>query len=332
MNHKIEGGIPIKNKFKEFIKRLFVAFLFILSIVLPVMVSYTIVSAKATSGTIYKPSKTITEDRIETLEAEGVDTKVGILLMGLDNDEIRDIGSTRADSLIYMVYDGERKELKMVSLPRDIYTDIYDGNGGTTHKAKINSAYTINEVDSTIETFKHYLKVPVDYYASVNFISFVQIIDAIGGITLDVPYDINKGFEKDNSGELLIPKGRQKLNGEEALIFSRIRKVDDDIQRGNRQQEVIKETIKSLLSINSLIKYKELLEVVEGNVETNLTFENLISLAGNMLYGFNLESLKYEWNIDTLPDGQSIVHMEETSYNELRTNILDAFNIEEYTP
>ena len=145
--------------------------------------------------------------------------------MGVDNDAEREkkehLDTTRADSLIYMVYDGENKKIDMVSLPRDIWTNIYDGTGNRTvvNTAKINSAFAIGEEDATIETVQNYLNLPIDYYVNINFTSFEKIIDAIGGVTVDVPYDINEKYTSDNSGKTLIPKGRQSLNGEQALIL-----------------------------------------------------------------------------------------------------------------
>ena len=320
------ASVPKDSTPVKILKGVVIAFFMVVSVVVPAFMSYSFISARATADVVYKPSKVTTQQKIETLKAEGLDTKIGILLLGLDNDSERNIGSTRADSMIYVAYDGENKEMEMISLPRDIYTDIYDGEGNVITTGKINSAYAYNGLDATIETFQNYMQLPVDYYATVNFISFKQIIDAVGGVTVEVPYNINSKFESDNSGELLIPQGTQHLNGEQALIFARIRKVDDDIERGNRQQEVILATIKSMLEINSISKYQEILNVVEGNVETNLTFSNLTSLAGNMIYGFDMNSLKYEWSSEYVGQ-ESVVNMNPDSYNEIRNQLLERLGL-----
>ncbi|KAF1305060.1 LCP family protein [Enterococcus saccharolyticus] len=286
----------------------------------------TFSATKNSIDDMYKFSKSTSKNKIETLKKDGAETKISILLMGLDNDSERNLGSTRTDSLIYLVYDGEAKEIQMVAIPRDIYTNIYDENGNIQFQSKINSAYTLNEEDSTIETVKNYLDLPVDYFATVNFISFKQIIDAVGGIEVDVPYDINEKYTTDNSGKVLIPKGKQHLNGEQALIFSRIRKVDDDIQRGNRQQEVIKATIKETLSINSIAKYQEILDSVRGNVRTNLTFDNLTSLAGNMLEGFEIKTNTFEWYDEYIGD-ESVIFIKDESYQQIRNQLLTSLGL-----
>ncbi len=214
----------------------------------------------------------------------------------------------------------------MVSLPRDIWTNIYDGTGTGTiaATAKINSAFTIGEEDATIETVQNYLQLPIDYYVNVNFTSFEKIIDAIGGITVDVPYDINKKYTSDNTGETLIPEGRQLLNGEQALIFARIRKMDTDVDRGNRQQEVIEAAIHQALKINNVTKYQEILDSVSEDVNTNFKFEDLVSLAGNMLSGFDIQKHTFEWYDGESYDGQSIVYIQDYSYNEIRNDMLKA--------
>lgn len=284
------------------------------------------ISAKNTVQKTYKDSNVTTVNKIETLKASNSDTKISILLMGLDNDSERNIEGTRSDSIIYMVYDGSNKNIEMVSIPRDIWTDIYDGEGNIVDQNKINSAYNWNEEDSMIETVKNYLDLPVDYFATVNFISFKEIIDAVGGIDVDVPYDINSEYTKDNSGSLLIPEGKQHLNGEQALVFSRIRKVDSDIDRGNRQQEVIKATIDQTLKINSLTKYKDILNTVEDNVSTNLTFDNLVGLAGGMLGGFNINSNTFDWEGGYIGD-QSVVYIKEDSFKDIRNKMLTSLDL-----
>ena len=321
-----------RNKKMNWIKKTIITLLFLISAIVPILISYTFVTTKNSVDNMFKESKaTTTQNKIETLKADGSETKVSILLMGLDNDSERNLDSTRSDSLIYIVYDGENKQLQMVSLPRDIYTDIYDGKGNIVNQGKINSAYSVNEEDSTIETVSNFLDLPVDYYVTVNFISFKKIIDAVGGIDVNVPYNINSEYANDNSGDLLIPEGNQHLNGEQALIFSRIRKVDDDIQRGNRQQEVIKATIKSALSINSISKYQDILKAVDGNIKTNLTFNNLTQLAGNMLNNFEINTNTFEWSSGYVGDA-SVVYIDQNSYSDIRNILLQSLGLpDDYT-
>ncbi len=131
---------------------------------------YTYYAAKNSVDKMFKESAVIksNKEKDNSLKSANVDSKFGILLMGVDNDAEREkkehLDTTRADSLIYMVYDGENKKIDMVSLPRDIWTNIYDGtgNGTVVNTAKINSAFAIGEEDATIETVQNYLNLPID--------------------------------------------------------------------------------------------------------------------------------------------------------------------------
>ena len=315
-------------------KRVIIGGIFLFAIAgIVLFAGYTYYAAKNSVDKMFKESAVISSNKSKqdnSLKASDVNSKFGILLMGVDNDAEREktehLDSARTDSLIYMVYDGENKKIDMVSLPRDIWTNIYDGTGTETiaATAKINSAFTIGEEDATIETVQNYLQLPIDYYVNINFTSFEKIIDAIGGITVDVPYDINKKYTSDNTGETLIPEGRQLLNGEQALIFARIRKMDTDVDRGNRQQEVIEAAIHQALKINNVTKYQEILDSVSEDVNTNFKFEDLVSLAGNMLSGFDIQKHTFEWYDDVSYDGQSIVYIQDYSYNEIRNDMLKA--------
>ncbi|EGC69558.1 cell envelope-like function transcriptional attenuator common domain protein [Enterococcus casseliflavus ATCC 12755] len=315
-------------------KRVIIGGIFLFAIAgIVLFAGYTYYAAKNSVDKMFKESAVISSNKSKedtSLKASDVNSKFGILLMGVDNDAEREktehLDSARTDSLIYMVYDGENKKIDMVSLPRDIWTNIYDGTGTGTiaTTAKINSAFTIGEEDATIETVQNYLQLPIDYYVNINFTSFEKIIDAIGGITVDVPYDINKKYTSDNTGETLIPEGRQLLNGEQALIFARIRKMDTDVDRGNRQQEVIEAAIHQALKINNVTKYQEILDSVSEDVNTNFKFEDLVSLAGNMLSGFDIQKHTFEWYDGESYDGQSIVYIQDYSYNEIRNDMLKA--------
>jgi len=315
-------------------KRVIIGGIFLFAIAgIVLFAGYTYYAAKNSVDKMFKESAVISSNKSKqdnSLKASDVNSKFGILLMGVDNDAEREktehLDSARTDSLIYMVYDGENKKIDMVSLPRDIWTNIYDGTGTGTiaATAKINSAFTIGEEDATIETVQNYLQLPIDYYVNINFTSFEKIIDAIGGITVDVPYDINKKYTSDNTGETLIPEGRQLLNGEQALIFARIRKMDTDVDRGNRQQEVIEAAIHQALKINNVTKYQEILYSVSEDVNTNFKFEDLVSLAGNMLSGFDIQKHTFEWYDGESYDGQSILYIQDYSYNEIRIDMLKA--------
>ena len=105
------------------------------------------------------------------------------------------------------------------------------------------------------------------------------------------------------------------------------------MDRGNRQQEVIEAAISQALKINNVTKYQEILDSVSDNVNTNFKFEDLVSLAGNMLSGFTIDKHTYEWYDGESYDGQSIVYIQDYSYNEIRNDMLKALGrSDEMTP
>lgn len=317
------------NRRRKVKKTIFLWFSFIFFSIL-VGVGYFIVDnilfTKNTVDNIYKKSNTTTSgNKIDTLTSESSDLKISVLLIGVDNDSEREategVEGARSDTLIYLTYNGKNKTINMVSIPRDTWVDIYDGTDNLQGQNKINSAYNLGKEDATISTVKHFLNLPVDYYATVNFISFKKIIDAVGGIEINVPFDINTGYASDNSGETIVAKGLQTLNGEQALAYSRIRKIDNDIERGKRQQEVIKATINKTLTLNSLTKYKSILNSVSGDTQTNLTFNNLITIAQGAISGVSIESNAYEYT-DGYVGEQSVVYVTDDSYNTIREKLL----------
>ena len=124
----------------------------------------------------------------------------------------------------------------MVSIPRDSY--VYIPERGK--KDKITHAHAYGGTEATIETVEELFDIPVDYFFKLNFNAFIDVVDALGGIMVDVPITVSEMDSNDNKNAIHLEKGFQKLNGEEALALARTRKIDNDIERGKRQQLVLK--------------------------------------------------------------------------------------------
>src|SRR5690606_31798853 len=136
---------------------------------------------------LFAEAQTAVEDSYHSIERESevnvnpIEETVSVLIMGVDDTESRNLGSARTDALIYLTIDPNEHEINMVSIPRDTYTEImYDGQ--VQKRNKINSAYEVGQEKAVIETVENLLDVPVHYYATFNFDSFLEIIDALGGI------------------------------------------------------------------------------------------------------------------------------------------------------
>ena len=199
---------------------------------------------------------------------------ISILFMGVDDSEKRDMGSmTRTDALILATLNEDQKSVKMVSIPRDSLVYI----PSTGEEDKIAHAH-YNGDQSTIETVEELFDVPVDYFVKMNFDAFIDVVDALEGIYVDVPITFSEMDSKDRKGAITLEEGYQLLDGEQSLALARTRKIDNDIERGKRQQLVLSAIINRASSVSSLSKYGSVIDALGDNITTNFQFGELIAL------------------------------------------------------
>ncbi|HHT7189397.1 LCP family protein [Bacillus cereus group sp. Bc222] len=207
---------------------------------------------------------------------------ISILIMGEDNSETREDGygkNARTDALLLAAMDNSNGSVNLVSIPRDtkVYIPIKE-------KAdKIAHAHAFGGVDSTVDTVEKFLDIPIDYYIKFNFDSFLNLIDVIGGIDINVPITFTEQDSHDTPDAIHIQKGYQHLNGEQALALARTRHIDNDFMRGKRQQLIIEAISQKLVSLKSLSHFEEILDKVSPHIATNLNASDLLSIAKNML-------------------------------------------------
>lgn len=192
--------------------------------------------------------------------------KFNILLLGLDG---RQGVNNRADTIILATLDGETNQAQLLSIPRDTRVKI---KGGWD---KINAAYAYGGVELTRTTVSDFLGVEIDRYAVLDFNSLVKLVDAVGGIEVDVPVRMYVPLE----GIDLKP-GKQHLNGEQVLAYARFRgTIEGDIDRARRQQEVIQLLLQKVLKPENLPRIGQFIEIAKNNVDTDLTAKEMIALA-----------------------------------------------------
>ncbi len=212
---------------------------------------------------------------------QGTD-RVTVLVLGSDSRPA-ERGNTRprTDSIMLLSLDPTTQHASVLSIPRDLYVDI-PGYGLN----RINTAYVFGGGQLAVDTIQYNLGVRVDYYVLVEFDAFITLIDEIGGIDINVPYeiydpeypDMNYGYDP-----LYIPAGFQHMDGELALKYARTRHGDNDFERARRQQAVlfaIRDKIISLNMLPTLIqKAPTLYATLSNSIQTNMTLEQMISLA-----------------------------------------------------
>ncbi|MCP1123470.1 LCP family protein [Bacillus sp. 3103sda1] len=227
-------------------------------------------------------------------EVSPLKDNISILIMGVDESEQRKSQygeAVRTDALLLATINKDDKSVKLVSIPRDSRVYI----PSRKKLDKITHAHVFGGVESTRDTVERFLNVPVDYYVKFNFESFIKIVDSLGGIDIDVPVTFTEQDSKDQAGAIHLEKGYQHLNGEQALALARTRKIDSDAMRGQRQQLVIEAIAKKALSVKSITKLSSLLDAVDKNLKTNLTFDDMLAIAKNMAgTDLNIEKLQVQ--------------------------------------
>ncbi|HDR4437221.1 TPA: LCP family protein [Bacillus cereus] len=213
-----------------------------------------------------------------------ITNNVSVLVMGVDESDVRgkEYGEAiRTDALLLATFNKDSKSVKLLSIPRDTYTYI----PVEKKKDKITHAHaygsTKNGKDggpqASIDAVEKLLNVPVDYFVKFNFKSFMKIVDDLGGIEVDVPVEFTEQDSNDNADAIHLKKGVQKLNSEEALALARTRHIDSDAMRGQRQQLVIEAILKKLTSVGSVTKVVNIIDDINGQFVTNLTFDDMLS-------------------------------------------------------
>ncbi|WP_199426864.1 polyisoprenyl-teichoic acid--peptidoglycan teichoic acid transferase TagU [Thermaerobacillus caldiproteolyticus] len=218
---------------------------------------------KKTADQMHEPIHRMMSEKRKQPVSLKKQTPISILLIGVDE---RKGDRGRADSLIVLTVNPNKKSVEMVSIPRDTRTEIV----GKGKEDKINHSYAFGGVEMTMATVEKFLDIPIDYYIKVNMESFKDIVNAVGGVT------VNNSFAFTYEG-VTFPKGEITLDGEKALKYSRMRHDDPrgDFGRQDRQKQIIEAVINKGASFSSLANYDELLAAIGKNIKTNLTFEQM---------------------------------------------------------
>ncbi|HQD29846.1 LCP family protein [Acetivibrio saccincola] len=191
---------------------------------------------------------------------------INLLLMGLDESE------KRADGIMLVNFHPESGKVNILSITRDI---MVKSDSGRIYK--INALIGLGGEAEIIEKVEKLTTMPVHYYLTVNFKGFREIIDLLGGVEIDVPFDMKYDDPYQNL-HISLNKGRQILDGEKAEQYLRYRKgnktgegyEDGDLGRIKAQQQFLKEFIKQKLKLKYLFKADDIFFVIKDNVTTNI--------------------------------------------------------------
>lgn len=263
-----------KNKKFKFTK--VVIILLALLITIPLFTFYHFYSKLNTTSTKV-------EDAYKS-KYETVDGVTNILLLGTDGRE-KEL-AYRSDCMMIATIDANNKNIKLTSLARDTYVDI-PGKG----KGKLNAAYFWGKEKLLFQTIEENFQIKLDKFIQVDFDNLMNIIFSIGGVEVDIKeYEIKSinemipgsykqcTYSSKGNMELITHSGKQKINGYQAIAYTRIRKLDSAINRDERQREVMLSVINTMKE-EDFSKYPNLLNTLLPYVSTNLTPKDLIDIA-----------------------------------------------------
>lgn len=260
------------------------------------------------------------KSEIREVKVEPTNDNVSILFIGVDDSEARHQGesNSRSDALLLATLNPASKSVKLVSIPRDSYAYIPE----VGYRDKITHAHAFGGTRATIETVEELFEIPVDYYVRMNFNAFIDVVDAIDGIDVEVPYNRTEKDENDKY-TIHLKKGLQHLDGKHALALARTRKLDTDVERGKRQQMILQAIMKEAASVKSITKYGDVIEAVGDNMKTDMTFDEMKSFLEYVKGGMpQVDTLSLK-GYDDMSTGIYYWKLDETYLAEVK-NILQA--------
>ena len=235
-------------------------------------------------------------------------SRVTILLLGVDR---RTDEPSRSDTIILVNIDPVAKTARMLSIPRDLRVFI-PGKG----VAKINAAYAMGDYDKTVagggpgltmRTIEANFGIDINYYAEIDFDGFTNIVDTVGGLTMDVPYPIKDNEYPGPANQYMriyFPAGWQHMDGAQVLEYARTRHDDSDLYRSERQQQILLALRQQAVSLDLISKAPQLISDFGNAVGTDLSPSQALQLArlASQIGSSNIEQLSIDSYLTAFED------------------------------
>ncbi|WP_018212612.1 LCP family protein [Desulfitobacterium hafniense] len=225
------------------------------------------------SGLSMSKSKPLPGEQSGPMTEEELKNRISVLLIGADQRPEEQ--SFNTDTIILATIDPKSARVSLLSIPRDTRVSI------PGHKdIKINGVAPLTDLDNLVDVVSDLVGIPISGYIQTNFNGFKQIIDTLGGITVDVEKDMYYETGDDEDGYINLKKGLQKLDGSKALQYARFRNDGlGDISRTARQQIVLKAVAGEMLKLGTLPKLPWLIPQLNEAVNTNLQLGDMFKIA-----------------------------------------------------
>ena len=240
-----------------------------------------IVFEKSKTLTKEEASKYTGDDVLNFNTSDKIDKPFTLLVMGIDSTqkELSKNATGNGDSLMLVTFNPKTLNATILSIPRDTYVPIACFAGQRENKIT-HAAW--NGESCMIRTIENFTGINIDYYVKVNFQGVISLVNALGGIEVDVPIEFCESNSKRSTKTenlICLKTGKQKLNGEQALALARHRKtlLTGDLQRGVNQQLVVQGILNKIKSIRSASRLLTILDTVSMSMDTNFTTKQILS-------------------------------------------------------
>ncbi|MBO6404866.1 LCP family glycopolymer transferase [Enterococcus faecalis] len=242
-----------------------------------------------------------------------------VLLMGIDTGDLGRVDQGRSDTMMVATVSPEDKQTTIVSIPRDTYVNIV----GRDTKDKINHAYAFGGVAMAMDTVQKYVDIPIDHYVSINMKGLKELVDAVGGI--EVNNDLT--FSQDGYDFTI---GKITLNGDQALSYSRMRYEDPngDYGRQGRQRKIVEGVAKKVLSLNGVSNYQSVLNALESNMKTDMSFDEMKKIALDYREAFGTIKQDQLQGEGFMQDNISYQKVSDQELDRVKKELKDQMNLE----
>lgn len=301
-------------------------FIGILGVLLVLVIGVTAFATKIyfdVKGSVDKTYETVERQETGVSRKEEVNLNnkdsFSILLMGVDTGDLGRTDTGRSDAIMVATVSPKDNKTQVVSIPRDTYMEIV---GYGTYD-KINHAYAFGGPAMSMDSLEKYLDIPIDHYAAINLRGIQDLVDAVGGVTVNndlaftidgIPFDI----------------GQIELNGEEALAFVRMRYDDPrgDYGRQERQRLVIQGIMQKLISMNSMTKYQSILDAISDNMKTDMDFSTMQKIALDYRDAFSTIQMDQLQGEGFMQDGVSYQRVSDEELTRVQAELKDQMNLQ----
>ncbi len=234
-----------------------------------------------------------------------VDKSVLVLLLGVDGTDIKQEKGLRTDTMMLGKADFETGEIQLLSIPRDTRVKVRG------REDKINHAHSYGGPELALKTVEEFLGLDIDYYVKVDFTGIKEIVDAIGGVKIDVPQRMRYTDPVAKPPlRIDLQPGLQTLDGQKAHDFLRFRRYPEgDIGRVRAQQYFMKELVKQTLKPANIFKMDKLIKTYYDYVDTNISLPNMMkyALSANKLQVDNMRTeMVPGYAKELYPNGQKV--------------------------